>query len=259
VFSELGRGHTGCDAQAIGRRPRFPEEGSDREVLLGKFAAAAASLALCLLPKAASAFDGYERTIEVGSTPVEVRLRYGDAAPGSTALAGEGSLATELPGSGRLTLRVPHTVGQVAALGEAQLGASYDLGPRDGLLPEVAVVALAHPALPGMRVSIAKQLRSRFLRSIHAETELRSEGPDLARSSRTSIGASFRLPAATTGMLQLVSYRPASGAAAARWDLAELALSHALGPDANLRLGLGGALSEGSASLRTQIGVELRF
>lgn len=196
-----------------------------------------------------------------------MRLHYGDAAPGSTALAGEGSLATGLPGSGQLTLRVPHTVGQVAALGEAQLGASYDLEPRYELLPQVAVVALvpapsapaARTALPGMKASLDKRLRSRFLRSVHVEAELRSESPGLARSSRTSIGASFRLPAATNGTLQLISYRPARGSPAAREDLAELALSHALGPDANLRLGLGAALSDGVASLRTQVGVELRF
>lgn len=248
------------------RRP-IPS-GQESEVPLRKIACAVTCLALGLgFGVRADASGDYERTIEVGSRPIDVRLHYGAAAPGSSAIAGEGLLATPLPGTGRLTLRLPHTFGEVSTLGAPQLAASYDLAPRPDLLPRFGVAALVNvpevagtrTALPGVRASAQREIGTRFLQSFHVESELRTEGPTLAPSARTRVGARFRLPAALRGTLELVTVRPSSSAATPRENLAQLGLARAFGRDATLQLGVGGGRTGDAASLRTRLGVDLRF
>jgi hypothetical protein len=219
---------------------------------------------LALAPGAAS---GFQRTVDLGSRPVEVRLQYPEAAPGATALAGEGSLGTPIPGNGQLLLRVPHVVGRGGTLGDAQLAAAYELAPARARLPKLAMEALvelptapgARAARPGVRASAAAWLDNRFLRSLQLASELRTVGPELAPTTRASLGASFRVLAETRGTLELVTVRPPRGSPASREALAQLSLSHALGPDASLRLGLAGQLHGDAALLRGQVGFDLRF
>jgi hypothetical protein len=210
---------------------------------------------------------GYDRTFDLAANPVEVRLHYGDPAPGATALVGEGSIGTKLPGEGQLTVRIPHVVGPVATLGNAQVAASYDLVQEGPVVPKISVVALAdlptargaRGVQPGLKASAAKKVASRVIHAIHVETELRTNGPSLAPSYRTAIGTDFRLRAATTGSLDYVALRPAIGSGAAREDLAQLGFSQSLGPLTRLRLAFGGGVSSGAPSVRATLGLDLRF
>lgn len=186
--------------------------------------------------------------------------------PGSTALQGEGEVRTRLLGEGYVALRIPHTVGQVVALGDAQLAAGYALPSPDTLLPGITVAALVDlptvtetAARPGMKVVAAKELNSPLLRSVHVEGEVRTVGPELAPSSRAAVGTRFQF-LRTTGSLDLVFLRPPANSGAEREDLTELTLAHSFDPSTTVRLQLGAKLPSDAPSLfRASVGFDLRF
>ena len=208
----------------------------------------------------------YARTIDMASRPIDVRLEYGNAAPGSAALQGEGELRTRLPGGGYVALRIPHTVGQVVTVGDAQLAASYALPTSDSWRPELAIAALVDlptvgdlAARPGVKLFAAKDLHTAFLRSVHLEGEVRTAGPELAPTSRVAIGTRFEV-LRTTGSLQFVLLRPPAHSGTAREELAELGLAHALDPSTTVRLQLAATLQPEAASLlRASVGFDVRF
>jgi hypothetical protein len=215
---------------------------------------------------AGPALGGYERTIDLATSPVEVRLHY-DAAPGSSALTGEGSIGTRLPGDGHLLLRVPHVVGRGVALLDPQLAASYPLVHEDERLPSLSVVAQvdlpmvpgARGARPGVKAIASKDLGGGFIHAIRFESEVKGEGPALAPSYRTAIGTSLRLRADTTGTVDLVALRPPTGSTAEREVLAQLSLVHALRPNTMLRLSLGAGPKSGASALRSTVGIDMHF
>src|SRR5262247_830293 len=86
----------------------------------------AAALALLCAPTAAVA-GGYELTFDFGANTVELGLRYDDSNPGAAAHPGEGSLQTQLPLAGKLTLSVPALLGETgtATLGNTRVGADF--------------------------------------------------------------------------------------------------------------------------------------
>lgn len=227
--------------------------------------AACVILASAGFARAEGGVPRYARTIDVASRSIDVRLEYGSAAPGSAALQGEGELRTRLPGEGYVALRIPHTVGQVVTVGDAQLAASYAL-PTGSWRPELAIAALVDlptvgdlAARPGVRMLATKELHTFFLRSVHLEGEVRTAGPELAPTSRAAIGTRFEA-LRTTGSLQLVLLRPPADSGAAREELAELALAHALDPSTTVRLQLGATLQPEAASLfRASVGFDVRF
>ena len=228
----------------------------------------AAMLAVASAAAADPAGGDFERTLNLPGSAMDVRLRYGSTAPGGTSLAGEGSIGTNLPGDGRLTVTVPHSLGPHAALGDTQLTAGYPIVPETDLLPKVALVAeLALPtapgsprvARPGVKAAAAKQIHWGVVHDLHAETELRTEGRELARSYRTAVGANLHLLKATTASVDLVTLRPSARSLLPRSDHAELGLCHELTPGTHLRLGLGAGVIAGQSSLRSTLGLDLRF
>ncbi len=214
------------------------------------------------LPLHASA-GGYERTFELGPSPVEVRLNYGDPTPGAVALAGEGSVRSALPGEGRLTVRVPYVVGEVATLGNTQVAASYDLEHDTELLPRVSLAAevdlptakKAVGARPGLKVTATKSLGSGLFEAIHAESDLSTDTVEVSPSYRAAVGASFRLPAATRASLDFVALRPGAATGAPSENLVQLGMSHTFANRTNLRVGLG----SDCRTLRASFGIDRRF
>lgn len=206
---------------------------------------------------------GYEGTFDLGPNPVEVRLHYGDPAPGAATVAGEGSVGAPLPGEGRLTVRVPVVVGEAPAVGITQVAASYDLEHGTELLPHVSLVALvdlptakgAVGTRPALKVTAAKSLGPGFFEAIRVESELSTDTVALLPSYRTAVGASFRLPAATRVSLDFVALRPAVATGAPSQNLAQLGLSHAVAKHASVRFGLG----SDSKSVRATFGLDYRF
>ncbi|HTO54327.1 MAG TPA: hypothetical protein VMR50_13160 [Myxococcota bacterium] len=221
------------------------------------------------LPATSSAdpLNAVGRTIDLPVTPMDVRIQYGSSHPGSTDLVGEGSLGANLPGDGRLTIRVPHTLGERSIFGESHLAVGYDLLHEGDFMPKLAVttqVALptargARGVQPGVKARATKKLHLGVIREVHAETELATQGRELARSYRATLGTSLKLEPETTASFDFVSTVPAPGAGA-RDNSAQLGLSHTLGKHSSLHLGFGaGVLSTGQASLRSTVGIDLHF
>ncbi len=228
---------------------------------------AAACVALaCAHAARADGAPRFDRTIELASRSFDVRVEYAGAAPGSTALSGEGELRTRLLGDGYVALRVPHTVGRIVALGDPQVTAGYALPAQDSWRPDLSLAALvdlptvAHAtARPGAKLVASKEIGAGLLRSLHVEGELRTLGLTLAPSPRAAIGARFG-HLDTTGSLNLVFLRPPAETGVARSDLAELALAHALDPRTTLRLQLGATVpGDADSQLRVSAGIDLRF
>ena len=208
----------------------------------------------------------YERTIQLGANAFELRVHHASSLPGSSTVTGEGSLATQLPGEGELTLRVPWVVAQTAAVGTAQVAASYDLAREGALLPKIAVTARvdlptapgARGAHPGLRASVAKQLGPGLLEAVHVESECWNDQPTFTPSCRAAVGSSFRLRPATHASLDLVSIRPGPRTVP-KQNLAQLDVSQRLDPATSLHLGLAAALAESANPLRATLGLERRF
>jgi hypothetical protein len=242
-----------------------------------ELALVAGSLALGFTP-AARAADGandaaspsvYEQAVEAGPSAVHVRLRYDAAAPGSTALAGEGSIDTTLPGEGHLTLRIPYAVGQGSTVGAAELDAAYVVTHETHGLPNLGVAALVdlptapgtRGAHPGVKARAEKRLDTGALASLHVETELRTEGPDLNPSYRAAIGTSLRLGAATSGSLDFIE-QPGlrlEARSPREMPLAQLGLRHKLDASTGLRIGFSRGLESDAGSLRATIGIDRHF
>lgn len=223
-----------------------------------------------MLPAAALA-DAFQRTVDVWTNPIEVRLTYAGAAANALgtparALTGEGSIVTRLPGDGQLTLHVPHVMGQSPVLGVPQVAASYDLAKEGRVLPNLAIVARvdlptargARGAFPGVRATAAKKVKAGPFDSLRVETEMWTSGPQLTPSYRTLLGTTFHLRAATSGSLDFVAVRPAAGFGAQE-NLAHLGLAQSLGPASTVRLGFAAGLVDGTNSLRATLGVDTRF
>ncbi len=252
------------DGSGNARHARSPDgrRGTD----LQKLAALGAGAWLALVCSPAAA-DGFSRTVDVFPSPIELRLTYAPpAALGTSAMAGEGSLGTRLPYEGRLTLRLPHVVGESPALGNAQVGVSYDIAREGRLLPNLAIAARvdlptahgARNALPGVRATVGKRLAAGPLESLRLETEMWTNGPQLTPSYRTLVGATFRLRAATSGSLDFIAIRPAAGFGPEE-RMAQLGLSQRFGGASTVRLGLATGLVDGANSLRATIGLDTHF
>jgi hypothetical protein len=229
-----------------------------------------AALLLWISASAAAAdpADGsFGHTFELPGTPMDVRVHYNAAGPNSTTVAGEGSIGTNLPGDGRLIVRVPVSVGPNTVLGDTQLSAGYPVLRESELLPKIALTAeLALPtapgsrgARPGMKATATKQLDLGVVHDVHAETELRTDGRELARSYRTTVGTHLRLLKKTTASLDWISLRPSGRSPLQREDHAQVGLCQEVSPNAHLRLGLGAGVTGNQSSLRSTLGVDFRF
>lgn len=235
----------------------------------------AASLALGFAPapaRAASASPGdaatgYQRTIELGPNAIELRVQQARSAGSSDALSGEGTVATQLPGDGHLTLRLPYVVAQAPVVGTAQLAASYSLANESPLVPSVAVAAHvdlptapgARGARPGVRASAMKTLGLGVIDTVRVESELWTDGATLTPSYRALVGTTFRLLRTTSGSLELVALRPSAGTGAVNDNLVQLAVSHRLDPATNLHFGVAAGLAYGVSPLRVTLGLDHRF
>jgi hypothetical protein len=221
-------------------------------------------LVVASVAAADAAAGDFERTVNLPGSAMDVRFHYGAPGPGATTLAGEGSLGTTLPGDGRLTVRLPASIGSNTVLGDTQVAAGYSLVRESDLLPKVSVLAeLALPtapgsrgAHPGMKATAEKKLA---WGDLHAETELRTEGRQLARSYRTAVGARLHLRPTTTASFDLVTLRPSGRSLLPRDDQAQLGLCQELAPGTKLRLGVGAGVTGGQSSLRSTVGLDLRF
>lgn len=211
----------------------------------------------------------YEQAVEVGPSAVHVRLNYNPPAPSSTTFAGEGSIDATLPDEGHLTLRIPYVVGQGSAVGAAELDAAYVVTHGTHGLPNLAVAALVDlptapgtcGARPGVKAKAEKQLDSAGLASLHAETELRTEGPDLNPSYRAAIGTSLRLGAATSGSLDFID-QPGlrlEVRSPREVPLAQLGLRHKFDASTGLRIGFSSGLASDAGPLRATIGIDRHF
>ena len=259
-----------------GRRHARPtRKSSHPEAALRDFSAIATALVLlCAALDAAAAGptldpgeDGYHRTLTVGAKTLDVQLQYAQTVPGGTAVAGEGSVSTALPGEGRLTLRLPHLLGEGVALGNAQLAASYDLLAERQLLPSLGVVAHVDlPTAPGTRdprpavkAIAAKKLGLGVLEGVHLESELWTDGRDLVPGYRAALGTTLRLSPATRGSLELISLRPRIAAGFARESQAQIGLSHRLDALTGLRAGVSGRAAVDGNSISATIGFDRHF
>jgi len=207
----------------------------------------------------------------VGPSALEVRLHYNAPTPGSTTLVGEGALKITLPGEGQLTLRLPYVVGQGAAFGAAELKAGYDIAHETQALPNVAVAALVdlptavgmHGPHPSLKATAAKQMGSGFFESIHVESELRTNGPNLNPCYRAAIGTILRLGPGTSGSLDFIDQqagrRLGDASLPPETHLAQLGLKHKFDANTGLRLGLANGLATDAHSLRATIGIDRRF
>ncbi|HXZ85420.1 MAG TPA: hypothetical protein VEI82_08020 [Myxococcota bacterium] len=210
--------------------------------------------------------QGYQRTIEVGESAVDVQLHYGSGTPG-IGLSGVGILGTDLPGHGRLVFSLPHLVGSEGELGTAEVAASYDLAPAGWPLPKLAVTALvdlptapgSRGAHPGLKATAVRDLGLGPLEPLRVESELRTEGPDLALSYRAAVGTGLRLGPATELGLELAALRPPTDTAAPREEHAQLRLTQQLRGKIRLRLGLSAGLANHQGSLRASFGIARGF
>ena len=226
---------------------------------------------LALPVRMASAADVGTFGFTLPVAPMDVRVHYVNASPSSPVVVGEGSLGANLPFDGRLTIRVPHTLGEKAVLGETHLAASYDLIRDAELLPRVSVVGnLNLPTAPGTRgvhpgvkARAVKKLRLGVLREVHVESELVTSTAghnELAAGYRTAVGTSLNLLPGTSANFDVVANRPAAASGLPGDTSAQIGLSQILSPAAHLRLGFGaGVTTTGTSSLRSTVGVDLRF
>lgn len=219
--------------------------------------------AMLAVASAASAGD-FQSTVDLPGSAMDLKFHYAAPGAGATALAGEGSVGASLPLDGRLTVRLPARIGDHPVLGDTQVTAGYPLMGESELLPKVTVTAqLALPtapgsrgAHPGMKITAEKKLG---WGDLHAESELRTEGTRLARSYRTAVGARLHLSKATTASVDLVTLRPSGRSLLPRDDQAQIGLCQELTPATKLRLGVGAGVTGGQSSLRSTLGVDLRF
>ena len=258
-----------CSNAQVKRKSSHPE------AVLQDLSAIAMSLVLLLAPIRAAGADsssdvaenGYQRTIEVGAKTVEMQLHYGNAAPGTLAVAGEGTVRTEIPGEGQLTLRVPHLVGQGVALGDAQVAARYDLVAEGQLLPSLDLVAnidlptapRTREVRPCLKATSAKSVGVGFIEAVRFESELWTDGRRSTPGYRAAIGTTLRFSPATVGNLELVSLRSRIAPGFARESLAQLGLSHRLNADAGLHAGVAARVAGESNSISATIGFDRRF
>jgi hypothetical protein len=211
-----------------------------------------------------AAAGDFEGTVNLPGSAMDLKLHYAAPAAGATSLAGEGSVGASLPLDGRLTVRLPASIGDHAVFGDTQVSAGYPLVGESGLLPKVTVSAqLALPtapgsrgARPGMKITAEKKLA---WGDLHAESELRTEGIRLARSYRTTVGARLRLLKTTSASFDLITFRPSGRSLLPRSDQAQIGLCEELTPATKLRLGVGAGVTGGQSSLRSTLGVDLRF
>ena len=207
----------------------------------------------------------------MGPGSVAARLNYNAPAPSATALVGAGALKMPLPGEGQLTLRLPYIVGQGAAFGAAELKAGYEIAHETQVLPNVSAAALVElPTAPGMRgahpgvkATAAKKIGSGLLESIHVESELRTDGPNLNPCYRAAIGTSFRLGPGTSGSLDFINQqagpRLVDASSSPETHLTQLGLKHKFDASTGLRLDLANGVATDARSLRATIGIERRF
>ena len=242
-----------------------------------ELALVAGSLALGFAPAAwaadvandAASPSVYEQAVEAGLSAVHVRLNYNPPATGSSALAGEGSIDATLPGEGHLTLRIPYVVGQDSGVGTAELDAAYVVTHGTHGLPNLAVAALVdlptvpgtRGARPGVKAKAEKQLDSGGLASLHVETELRTEGPDLNPSYRAAIGTSLRLGEATSGSLDFIQqpWLSLEARSPREMPLAQLGLRHRLDASTGLLIGLSRGLESDPGSFRATLRIDRHF
>jgi hypothetical protein len=252
-------------------RPNAPHRCERSEALLQPICALATSVLLLAVPFTAvgsSELPANELggSFDLAGERVDVQLHPGNASPGATAVAGEGSVRTVLPYDGRLTLRLPYVVGESAALGNAQVAASFDLAKERVALPSLGLTARvdlptapgARAPCPGVKAVATKKLELGVLEAIHAEGELWTDGPRLAPCHRTALGATLRLHKATHATLELVSVRAHAGATAVRQDSAQIGVSHRVG-GTGLHAGVAAIVAGNSTSLRASFGIEQRF
>lgn len=203
-------------------------------------------------------------TLDLAGSRMDLRFDPTAPAPGSTALSGVGSVGASLPLDTRLTLRMPATLGDRPVVGDTQVAASRALVQETALFPTVALSAgLALPTAPGSRgahpgVKVAAQ-KKLFWGDVHAETELRTEGRELALSYRTAVGTRLQLRPKTSASLDLVTVRPSAGSLLRRDDQAQLGLCQELAPGARVRLGAGAKVTGGQSSLLSSVALDLRF
>ncbi|HTO07240.1 MAG TPA: hypothetical protein VMR86_09295 [Myxococcota bacterium] len=206
-------------------------------------------------------------TFALPGSAMDVRIHYASAGSGASALAGEGSLGANLPLDGRLTVRVPVSVGSSAMLGDTQVAAGYALLHESNLLPRLAVTAElalptapgSHGARPGVKATAAKKLLWGPVRDFHVETELRTEGRGLARSYRTAVGTHLQILKSTTASIDLVTLRPSGRSLLPRDDQAQIGICQEVTKGTKLRLGLGAGVTGGQSSLRSTVGIDWRF
>jgi len=203
-------------------------------------------------------------TLDLAGSRMDLRFDPTAPAPGSTALSGVGSVGASLPLDTRLTLRMPATLGDRPVVGDTQVAASRALVQETALFPTVALSAgLALPTAPGSRgahpgVKVAAQ-KKLFWGDVHAETELRTEGRELAPSYRTAVGTRLQLRPKTSASLDLVTVRPPAGSLLRRDDQAQFGLCQELAPGARVRLGAGAKVTGGQSSLLSSVALDLRF
>ena len=203
-------------------------------------------------------------TLDLAGSRMDLRFDPTAPAPGSTALSGVGSVGASLPLDTRLTLRMPATLGDRPVVGDTQVAASRALVQETALFPTVALSAgLALPTAPGSRgahpgVKVAAQ-KKLFWGDVHAETELRTEGRELAPSYRTAVGTRLQLRPKTSASLDLVTVRPSAGSLLRRDDQAQFGLCQELAPGARVRLGAGAKVTGGQSSLLSSVALDLRF
>ena len=203
-------------------------------------------------------------TLDLAGSRMDLRFDPTAPAPGSTALSGVGSVGASLPLDTRLTLRMPATLGDRPVVGDTQVAASRALVQETALFPTVALSAgLALPTAPGSRgahpgVKVAAQ-KKLFWGDVHAETELRTEGRELALSYRTAVGTRLQLRPKTSASLDLVTVRPSAGSLLRRDDQAQFGLCQELAPGARVRLGAGAKVTGGQSSLLSSVALDLRF
>jgi hypothetical protein len=225
---------------------------------------AVAGLAAADPPASPTPPSNFARTLDVAGSRMDFHFDSAAAAPGATAVAGVGSVGATLPFDTQLTVRMPATFGEHAVMGDAQVAASYPLVDEGELLPKVSVLAqVALPTAPGSRVVLpgvkATAEKKLFFGDLHAETELRTDGRELARSYRTAVGARVRLRPKTSATLDLVTLRPSGHSLLPRDDHAQLGLCQELAPGTRVRLGVGAGVTGGQSSLRSSLGLDLRF
>ena len=261
------RRNTSADARL--RRSRA----ESRELPLRNLVRVVASLAFSFAPALAAAAgpadapSDFQRTIAVGGSSIDLRVRPTSASSASGVSAGEGSVGTALPGEGQLTFRLPWVAGQAPAIGTAQLAASYDLAKETELVPKIAVVARvdlptapgARGARPGVQATVAKRLDLGPIETIRVESGLWTDGPSLSRSYRAAFGTTFRLLAATTASVDLVAVRPGAATGSPSTNLAQLGLSQKHDAFTNVRVGVAASLADGVSPLHATLGFEHRF